>query len=460
MRVCIPTKTKPRLELWAKALDMRSAPFRRDAFAPDSAAPPSRNTAPLGQHKWSHIWAQRQHKKALTQHAAAVEHMKKVEVVSLRVPFENPLGTHESLHTVALSLLNLVAQAAHSQSSYEIFDCLLVRSMLQFKWENFARAIYLKQLAAFLLHLLLVCVFSYVLSRTYRARTWQVLVEDYTGQLAVALFPFVSLISGVFFFIEIRQLLVDGSVTYFNDPFKYLDLLTFAMQIVVDALFVTRSRVMRPVCAFNVLLFFFKILTFTRGFDNWGPLVRMIMKVCLEVRNFVIVIIVAIIGFAMAFTVALGPATGDEGFAKNTFRSPISTMYWISKTGLYTFDTAEHDKNVSNYPDAILLFEIMMFAIALILLNLLIAIMNSAYEDVKVASSLEVLYQKANIISSMEKLWLPLLIQWGSLDKESLAELYPKWLHILVPLASFQRERLHREAPGAPGARANEILWR
>ena len=43
----------------------------------------------------------------------------------------------------------------------------------------------------------------------------------------------------------------------------------------------TRSTLARPVCSFNVLFFFFKILTFTRGFDTWGPLVRMIMKVLL-----------------------------------------------------------------------------------------------------------------------------------------------------------------------------------
>mmetsp|Transcript_12739 Transcript_12739/g.37938 ORF Transcript_12739/g.37938 Transcript_12739/m.37938 type:complete len:97 (-) Transcript_12739:297-587(-) len=66
--------------------------------------------------------------------------------------------------------------------------------------------------------------------------------------------------------------------------------------------------------------------------------------------------------------------------------------------------------------------------------------MNSAYEEVKVKAKLEVLYQKANIISSMEKLWLPILIQWGYLDAKSLATLYPKWLHILVPLATYQQE--------------------
>ena len=68
--------------------------------------------------------------------------------------------------------------------------------------------------------------------------------------------------------------------------------------------------------------------------------------------------------------------------------------------------------------------------------------MNSAYEDVKIVASLEVLHQKAKIVSSMEKLWLPLLIQWGQISPGKLGMLFPRWLHILVPLSTFQHERM------------------
>lgn len=189
-------------------------------------------------------------------------------------------------------------------------------------------------------------------------------------------------------------------------------------------------------CAFNVLFFFFKILTFTRGFDTWGPLVRMIMKVLQEVREFLVVIVIAIAGFGFAINVALGADYREAG----TFNSPLKAMYWITKTGVYQFDADAHEADVSGHPDGVLLFEIMMFAIALLLLNLLIAIMNSAFEEVKAKAKLEVLHQKANIISNMEKMWLPSLINWGYLDTPALKRLYPKWLHVLVPLATYQKE--------------------
>ena len=59
----------------------------------------------------------------------------------------------------------------------------------------------------------------------------------------------------------------------------YLNLITFGAQLVVDVLFLFRSVLLKPLAAWSVLLFFFKILSFARGFSRWGPLVRMIMKV-------------------------------------------------------------------------------------------------------------------------------------------------------------------------------------
>ena len=57
-------------------------------------------------------------------------------------------------------------------------------------------------------------------------------------------------------------------------------------------------------------------------------------------------------------------------------------MYWITKTGVYQFDTDQHEADVTRYPDGVLLFEVMMFAIALLLLNLLIAIISDTFERV------------------------------------------------------------------------------
>lgn len=65
---------------------------------------------------------------------------------------------------------------------------------------------------------------------------------------------------------------------------------------------------------------------------------------------------------------------------------------------------------------SVLLFEMMMVVVALILLNLLIAIMNSAYESVRLAATLEALYEKSLIILDIERLTLPTLMRWFKIE--------------------------------------------
>ena len=75
--------------------------------------------------------------------------------------------------------------------------------------------------------------------------------------------------------LEIRQLLLDG----LGGTWMILNLVTFGAQLVVDVLFIFRSPLLQAAASWSVLLFFFKILSFARGFSRLGPLVRMIMKV-------------------------------------------------------------------------------------------------------------------------------------------------------------------------------------
>ena len=101
---------------------------------------------------------------------------------------------------------------------------------------------------------------------------------------------------------------------------------------------------------------------------------------------------------------------------------------------------------------AIVLFQLLMLMVALIMLNLLIAIMNSAYEQVQAMAQLEVLHEKSLIILGIERLWLPVLRKLGlhrdraaharggrpggaRARHEGESEDFPRWLHLLVPTA-------------------------
>jgi hypothetical protein len=86
-----------------------------------------------------------------------------------------------------------------------------------------------------------------------------------------------------------------------------------------------------------VLLSFFKILNFSRGFASFGPLVRMIIKICRDTANFFIVLLVMLVGFAMSFSVAL---PGQK-----------SNASWLSlmiTSGLYGHEIILEDSPMAN----------------------------------------------------------------------------------------------------------------
>ena len=81
--------------------------------------------------------------------------------------------------------------------------------------------------------------------------------------------------------------------------------------------------------------------------------------------------------------------------------------------------------------------ELLMVLVLVILLNLLIAIMGSSYEKVHHSAELEVLREKSLIILDIERFLLPVYIKWFKKDVE---ELFPRWLHVLVPVSMIESE--------------------
>ena len=68
-----------------------------------------------------------------------------------------------------------------------------------------------------------------------------------------------------------------------------------------------------------------QILSYARGFDSLGPLVRMIIKIMIDVRHFLFIMLLLCLGFAMAFAVAI------------PHYNPIAWLVWMVNTGVYGY---------------------------------------------------------------------------------------------------------------------------
>lgn len=294
------------------------------------------------------------HRVSLAHHARLSSSAKKTEVVALRVPLEYVLGTYELSGPAQDSMLSLVAKSSAYLERYTVYGSALVQCIIQFKWDHYGRWIFLTEFALCIAHLAFVCIlyFSMIdtlgMSWSARARAGPhglitiiafgpavcisslFMGECYNTDPANHLFvdnlcsiSFVSWLASTFSGIEVRQFLIEGRRAYFagHSHWKILDLACFGLQLFVDALLLSNVQFgVSFLAALNLLCFTSRVISFARGFEKWGPLVRMIVKIVYEVRRscpifrrkfrsqvriFVGVVLVLIIGFCASFAILL-----------------------------------------------------------------------------------------------------------------------------------------------------------
>ena len=107
-------------------------------------------------------------------------------------------------------------------------------------------------------------------------------------------------------------------------------------------------------------------------------------------------------------------------------------MYTAGDGSTYTNKHIERNAREEPLPTYVVIMELFKFYLALLLLNLLIAIMNSCYEAVKTNVNSVLLYEKSRIILDIQALWLP-FVAWGHGRPRSYY--FPRWLFILAPAA-------------------------
>ena len=329
--------------------------------------------------------------------------------------------------------------------------------MMQFKWHSYASYVFKLQFFGYLVLLVFVSVASFGLPRlcedAHTAEVCPVHLRDdeedgygatpnrapgYMFKSALGVVTFVSLVFAALgsvggLALAMRQLVVDGSDAYFNNTFNCIDVIAYGSEILVVLLFFANAPMasVLPVSAWGVLLFFIKILGFARGFDKWGPLVRMIAKIVADTRQFFMVMAIIVFGFSMSF-IALGDGV-------------VRSFFWVFNTGLFQLGAPEDVDPTNEQPIKhwMLLFEFLMVTVSLILLNLLIAIMNSTYESVHAVAELEVAYEKSRIIFDIERFMLPVIMSWAQID---VSLLFPRWLHMCVPVTMHEAERKGKQA--------------
>ncbi|KAH8072910.1 Rab guanyl-nucleotide exchange factor [Aureococcus anophagefferens] len=341
-------------------------------------------------------------------------HLKKTEVAAMIVPFERVLGTFGGDAVSQDSVLALATRCAASMNDYRVFESQMVRAIIQFKWDHYARSIFIAQCVLCVFHFALVIALYVAVTPAMRLPTrWDPGDRGRPAHglgevFALALYLPVVLLTCFLLGLEVRQMLLEGSQNYFagHAVWKALDLACLSLQLLVDGLLAMEvgGWLLAFFACVNVLFFNWRIISFARGFENWGPLVRMIVKIVWEVRFFSAVVALMLVGFWLAFAIGM-QETPTEWLMVFLFNAGFYGEY---EKDYLSGDQGFYDWRMDRQLPITTVLQLFMLIFGVLALNLLIAIMNSAYERVRASAVAEMLHEKSMIILSIERLWLPM----------------------------------------------------
>ena len=155
------------------------------------------------------------------------------------------------------------------------------------------------------------------------------------------------------------------------------------------------------------------------GCCRQGPLIKIVTEIIYELRHFLLVIAVLLMGFSCAFAVSMPDnAAFDDGtpYGMGLLSSGVLTSY-LAMLGAF---------EVSDYtnPESKMFFVVFLFLIVVIMLNLLIALMADTFERVMESWVFESRKMRVETIIEQELL----------MDDSDNAECFPAFLQVLRPV--------------------------
>ena len=326
--------------------------------------------------------------------------------------------------------------------NYDAYESPIVKAVVAFKWDCFAKEIFIFQLSLSIIQFSLsLFIYFTIVTKSDGDRF------DSVGR--VAAFAVVTILSTALLQMEFRRFLVEGPAEYFvgQAHWKIITVSCHVTQLVVDAMLAFDVRGGRVgVAAFNIILFTFHCISYGRGHEKFGSLVNVTIQTCFEVRYFFLTTGLIILGFVCS--AALIDSETNNAFPDIwQFLSLWDAGLYLGGSpadSIYIEPTKEVTGEKHPAPRTVVIFELFKFIVGLLLLNLLIAIMNSVYEDIKANVECVFLYEKSRVILDIQSLWLP-IIQWWT--KRPKGYYFPRWLFVLAPAAEDAKWR-----PTAPGS--------
>jgi hypothetical protein len=300
----------------------------------------------------------------------------------------------------SLEMLALFNEISDELDSPDIFDSTAGSLCLQYAWESVGWSTHLTMLVSYVLFVLLysVAIFGF---------EW--LRRDDHPFIAWALQIAVLARIGLYFATQLIELFSDRA-KYFANPALLQDFFAGNVWVMMDwasSVLVVRGMLLRVfhndettysrcILAIASVFIWFKILYYMRAYEGSGPLVAMILRIGYDIRYFTLILGLVMTGFTQAFWLICNvDPTLDFGTIDNAFMNSF----------LYLLGGFQNEFSTSVSPQlAAVLLALYMFFMAILMLNLLIALMGETFSNVSEKKIPQWRWEQAVIILEERKL--------------------------------------------------------
>lgn len=322
-------------------------------------------------------------------------------------------------------ILTCLVKTSIIMNNASLFESDTGRFAVQFAWESFGRRLHIRSMVEYLIYLGIFSVSCFLFDDLLHSDSYQYV------RLAWAIVAAVLL--GVLYLITLELYQARGHwFVHFLDVWNVIDVISYVTVMIgtlLRIIYLGDTSASRCVLSVASLLAWLKVLYFLRGFEGTGHFISIFFVIAFEIRFFLLVLLITLLGFAQSFyMVGLDTVLG-VGLG--------SGLLSLFEQMLGTVDVIDFSETVSEqYTSA--LYVCFCIVVMLLLLNLLIAQMNNAF--LKVAEkgfAAQFKFERAKII--IEESFLL------SKSQQTDPKLFPRTVHVLRRVADVVQEKFEDE---------------
>ncbi|KAK3809495.1 MAG: hypothetical protein J3Q66DRAFT_71215 [Benniella sp.] len=256
--------------------------------------------------------------------------------------------------------------------SIEFYDNPAIAALVAFKWNTIG---YWYWFGRFFFQS---CFYVIVVMASIMQVYW-----EHAGQLS-GVFLAIAFMASVFLWLELRQIIA-GAKRYARSGYNFLDVLAFSFPLAAS---IRHLIVVQPgdvqdstqILSFSVLAVFLHIVFELRIFKSVCKFVTIIQQAVAEIRVFFVIFAGGLIAFAVATLHLLRACTHDECQPPET---GFPSNFWGALLSMYFFMNGRWDPVSKDFESENWGFHIMMaifsFVTTILMLNVLIALINVAF---------------------------------------------------------------------------------